>query len=76
MTFQKLDTVVLSTDISVKGLKRGDVGAIVEVHGQDHYEVEFVTGAGQTLALLTLSGSQIHPMGPSEILAVRQMNAA
>lgn len=76
MTFQMLDTVVLSTDIPEKGLKQGDVGAIVEVYDQEHYEVEFVTGAGQTLALLTLAGSQIHPMGPGEILAVRQMNAA
>lgn len=76
MAFQLLDTVVLSADIPEKRLRCGDVGAIVEVYAKDHYDVEFVTGDGQTLALITLPGSQLHPMGPSEILAVRQMNVA
>jgi len=76
MSFELLDTVVLSEDLPDKGLRCGDVGAIVEVYPGDRYDVEFVTGAGKTLALLTLSAHQVHSMGPEEILSVRQMNAA
>ncbi|QOC21534.1 DUF4926 domain-containing protein [Wenzhouxiangella sp. AB-CW3] len=76
MSFELLDTVVLSEDLPDKGLKSGDVGAVVEIYPGNRFDVEFVTGAGKTLALLTLSGHQIHAMGPGEILSVRQMNAA
>ncbi|TVQ27432.1 MAG: DUF4926 domain-containing protein [Wenzhouxiangella sp.] len=76
MSIEILDTVVLSADIPEKGLKRGDVGAIVEVYADECFEVEFVAGSGQTVALVTLPGSMIHPIGPGEMLAVRELNAA
>ena len=43
MSFHKLDVVVLNTDLPAQGLKRGDLGAVVDVYSPDAIEVEFVT---------------------------------
>jgi hypothetical protein len=40
--FNLLDTVVLTRDVPDAGLRRGDLGAIVEVYGPNAFEVEFV----------------------------------
>jgi len=76
MKLSALDTVVLNKDISEKGLKSGDVGAIVEVYEPDGVEVEFVAGSGATQALVTLSEKDVHLMTDREILAVRELDAA
>jgi hypothetical protein len=76
MHIKILDTVVLAKDIPENGLRRGDIGAVVEVYEPDGVEVEFVTGAGATQALLTLSISDIRLIRGSEILAVRPLEAA
>lgn len=54
MTIKGLDSVVLTRDLPKHQLKAGDVGAVVEVYPPDGIEVEFVTGSGRTLALITL----------------------
>jgi hypothetical protein len=76
MTIKLLDTVVLTKDLPKHKLKRGDIGAVVEVYKPDGYEVEFVTGAGHTQALITLHADDIRPVGAEDILAVRRVNAA
>ncbi len=63
-------------DIPEKGLKSGDVGAIVEVYEPDGVEVEFVAGSGATQVLVTLSEKDVHLMTDREILAVRELDAA
>jgi hypothetical protein len=73
----ELETVVLTRDIPEHSLLSGDVGAIVHCHGDgEHFEVEFVTAEGQTMALLTLKGSDIRRMQKSEILHARKVEAA
>ena len=69
----ELDTVVLTHDISAYDLKKGDVGAVVHI-SKDHssFEVEFVTALGRTLALLTLTSSDVRPFASDEILHVRE----
>ncbi len=53
--FKELDTVVLAKDLKKHQLTRGDVGAVAHVYeGGKAYEVEFVTGEGKTIAVLTL----------------------
>jgi hypothetical protein len=48
------------------------VGAVVHVYeGGKAYEVEFVTGEGETVAVTTLSKSDIRPMQRADILHVR-----
>ena len=76
MGIKLLDTVVLEKDISTHGLKKGDIGAVVEVYEPEGVEVEFVTGAGSTQALLTLKQSDVRSIKASEILAVRPLDAA
>ena len=70
---RELDTVVLTHDIPQRGLRKGDLGAVVLCHegGQD-YEVEFVTADGKTVALLTLSTDDVRPRRDQEILHVRE----
>lgn len=62
------DRVVLTDDISEKGLKVGDVGAIVHVYpGVDAFVVEFLTLDGYTAVVVDVRGSQIRPVSKSDI---------
>ena len=70
---KELDTVALTHDIKEYGLKEGDVGAIVHVHGKKAFEVEFVTAQGETIAVLTLTESDIRLLEGRKILHVRAM---
>jgi Domain of unknown function (DUF4926) len=54
-TLQELDTIVLLRDVPEAGLRAGDIGAVVIVPAPGVLQVEFVTAAGRTQALLTLS---------------------
>ena len=62
MTLHPLDVVVLTHDLPAHGLRRGDLGAVVELYGPDAVGVEFVAASGRTLALVTLQ--------PADLLAV------
>lgn len=71
---RELDTVVLAHDIDEYGLKRGDIGAVVHRYNDGPaFEVEFVTGEGETIAVLTLTRDDIRSMGHREILHVREL---
>ncbi len=73
----ELDTVILTRDVPASGLRAGDVGAVVHRYaGGRSYEVEFVTGEGTTVAVLTLSDADLRLMSPGEILHVRQLAPA
>ncbi len=77
MNIVEHDVVVLTRDLPEHNLRAGDVGAVVHIYAQGKaYEVEFVTGAGQTLALETLEPTDIRPLAPSEILHIRRFPAA
>lgn len=73
MKFRLLETVVLLRDLPAEGLKAGDLGAVVEVYEPDGVEVEFVTAAGRTQALVTLTESDLRPVEPTDLLAVRRL---
>ncbi len=73
MTHKLLDTVVLSRDLPEHGLASGDVGAVVEVYPPDGLEVEFVTGSGETQALVTLRQSDVRSVEADEMIAVRRL---
>ena len=76
MNISTLEPVVLNEDLSAHGLKRGDIGTVVEIYSPEDFEVEFVTGAGRTQALVSLHINQIRPVGPQDIPAVRSLDAA
>jgi hypothetical protein len=71
--FNLLDTVVLTRDVPKAGLRRGDLGAIVNVYGPNAFEVEFVAASGRTQALLTLMADDIRHVGDQDLVAVRQL---
>ncbi|PEN15399.1 DUF4926 domain-containing protein [Longibacter salinarum] len=79
MAIEELDTVVLLRDAKEHGLEYGDIGAVVHRYAGEGegeaYELEFVTGEGETVAVLTLSREEIRPMDRREILHARELAA-
>ena len=71
MTYQVLDTIILDRDLPDQGLRRGDLGAVVEVYEPDGLEVEFVTASGRTVALLTLKVRDVRPVADDDLVSVR-----
>lgn len=70
----ELETVVLARDLDLYGLRRGDVGAVVHCYADGKtFEVEFVTGHGKTVAVVTLTEADIRPIERQEILHVRTL---
>ncbi len=77
MTIAEHAVVVLTRDFPGHNLQTGDVGAVVHVYADEKaYKVEFVTGAGLTLAVETFQPADIRPLGAGEILHSRNVSAA
>ena len=74
--YSLFDTVALTRDIPAAGLRRGDVGAIVEIHQPESMEVEFVAASGRTQALLTLGLADVRSLGDHDLIAVRSLEEA
>ena len=72
MKFKTLDTVALNTDIASEGLCRGDLGAVVQIYEPEALEVEFVTAAGRTRALVTLNVRDVRAVDDADLVAVRR----
>jgi hypothetical protein len=70
---KELDSAVLTIDLPEHGLSVGDIGTIVMVHGEEGYEVEFVTLDGETLAVVSLGLDQLRTVEPDEIAHVRPL---
>jgi len=74
---RELDPVALTTDLPGRGLKQGDVGTAVLVHGNgEAFEVEFVGYDGRTVALVTLEEAQVRPLRAGDIPHVRELAPA
>jgi hypothetical protein len=73
MTFRELDTVVLDRDLPEHCLRRGDLGAVVQIYEPEGLEVEFVTAAGRTQALVTLRQTDVRAVGDEDLVAVRSL---
>ena len=71
------DCVVLTVVLPKERLAPGDIGTVVHVHGSgEAYEVEFVTLSGETVAVATLSASQVRPIQRREIANARALLSA
>ena len=73
MKFRELDTVVLDRDIPDRGLRKGDLGAVVELYEPDDLEVEFVTASGRTQALVTLKVGDVRGVRDEDLISVRSV---
>ncbi len=73
---EELSIVVLARDIEQYGLACGDIGTVVHVYRSgEAFEVEFTTGSGVTIAVLTIEAKDLRPMQDQEILHVRRLAA-
>ena len=69
-----LDPVVLTRDLPAQGLQAGDVGWVVMTHGGgEGYEVEFVTLAGETVSVVTVSADSVRSVQQKEIAHARRV---
>lgn len=68
------DTVVLTEDLPDTGLTAGDIGTVVHVHNNgEGYEVEFMTLAGQTIAVASLLAEQVRPLSRQDVAHAREL---
>ena len=72
----ELKIIVLLEDVPSYRLRAGDVGTVVLAHPEGGYEVEFMTLTGETIAVVTLTGSQVRQIGPGEIASARPLERA
>lgn len=78
MQYEPFSRVALRVDLPDHGLRRGDVGTIVERHAgptgrEQGYSVEIFNAVGETLAVLTLPQSKIEPLTRDEVLHTREL---
>jgi Domain of unknown function (DUF4926) len=68
----ELDMVALTTALPEHGLEAGDVGTVVMVHEDGAgYTIEFMTFAGETVAIATVDAATVRPIRDREIANVR-----
>ena len=66
------ERIVLTSDLLQDGLKSGDVGTVVHIHGDgEAFEVEFFTLDGETAAVATVLRSQARPVSNRDITHAR-----
>ena len=71
------DCIVLLEDLPENSLKAGDIGTVVHIHiGGAGYEGEFMTLAGETVAIVTLLPSKLRPIARRDLAHVRELTAA
>jgi hypothetical protein len=71
------DCVILTHDLPEDGLVAGDIGTVIHIHqGGTGYEVEFMTLAGETVAVTTLLPSQLRPIARGDVAHVRELAPA
>jgi hypothetical protein len=73
MKFKELDTVVLDRDVPESGLRKGDLGAVVQTYESDGLEIEFVTASGRTQALVMLRDGDVRPVMDEDLISVRPL---
>jgi hypothetical protein len=73
---EELDGIILTTDLPEYGLKSGDIGTVVLLHGDKGYEVEFTTLDGDTVAVTSVTVKQVRLAGQREIAHVRMLEYA
>ena len=71
---RELDLVVLNHDIHEYQLRKGDIGTVVYGYKErSAFEVEFMTGEGKTIAVITLHENEVHLLSDKEIFHVREI---
>jgi len=75
--FKEHEYVVLTNDLPNEGLTAGDLGTVIHIHnGGAAYEVEFTTLLGKTIAIATLTDSEVRPISDREVAHAREFSRA
>ncbi len=61
-TIKLLDVVALTENLPEHGLRRGEVGTVVEMLAPDVFEVEFSDETGEAYAFASLRAEQLIPL--------------
>ncbi len=69
----ELDSIVLTVDLPEHGLRKGDIGTVVLMHGRVGFEVEFMALDGETIAVVSLKAEQVRPVREKEIANARAL---
>jgi hypothetical protein len=70
------DCMVLTHDLPAEDLRADNIGTVVHVHrGGAGYEVEFMTLAGETVAVVTLLPTWVRPIARRDVAHVRELAA-
>lgn len=64
---RELDLVTLLVDLPDSGLKAGDVGTVIQAHGDRGCEVEFMKANGETAAVVSVQNDQVQVADPATI---------
>lgn len=73
---EEFEEVVLINDLPKFGLRAGDIGVVVDIHGDNAgYTLEFMTRDGATVAVVTLNANQIRAIGEREMMQSRPLEA-
>ena len=80
MPFDMYNDVILTRDVTERGLRTGDVGTIVEQHvvagvAEEGYSIEFFDMTGNTVTVVTLPASALRLPTPADRPAVRALSA-
>jgi hypothetical protein len=71
---EEFEDVALVNDLPKYGLRAGDIGVVVDIHGNNAgYTIEFMTRDGVTVAVITLDANQIRVIGEREMLQSRPL---
>ena len=80
MKYELFKEVVLLRNFPEKRLKKGDVATIADYHSsstsEDGYSLEVFNALGDTIAVVTVSESEIECLKGSEVFSVRSLEAA
>lgn len=64
----------MTVDLPYYGLKAGDVGVVVMIHGDNEgYELEIFSLDGKTIDVVTVEANQVRPVEQHEIMHARTL---
>lgn len=78
MSLELFSRVILVKDLPDENLVAGDMGTLVEHHPAtkdypEGYEVEFFSGNGETIAVVSVPASALRRVTSKDILHVREL---
>lgn len=80
MKLELYNDAVLARDIPAHGLCSGDVVKLVDFHptpdGDGAYSIEVFNTMGETIAVTSVSASDLEPLLANEVFSVRKLSIA